>query len=134
MTINDFTNPFFAELAVGIERRFGAAGYVAFIANTADNTVRLAEVITFMREQGVAGLIVPGISGRCARAVATPSRNAREAGMRPCQTLQRRPATATVISGLGRKPGRAADGNRDRPGPQTMRTGPRSAWWLPRAA
>jgi LacI family transcriptional regulator len=58
MIINDLTNPFFAELAVGIERSFQAAGYVPFIANTAESPVRQAEVIKLMREQGVAGLIL----------------------------------------------------------------------------
>ena len=36
MVINDLTNPFFAELAVGMERVFQSAGVVPFIANTAD--------------------------------------------------------------------------------------------------
>jgi LacI family transcriptional regulator len=58
MIIHDLINPFCAELAVGIERSFQAAGYVPFIANTAENPVRQAEVIKLMREQGVAGLIV----------------------------------------------------------------------------
>lgn len=63
MVINDLTNPFFAELAVGIERSFQSAGYVPFIANTAENPVRQAEVIKLMREQGVAGLIVSPARG-----------------------------------------------------------------------
>lgn len=63
MIINDLTNPFFAELAVGIERSFQAAGYVPFIANTAESPVRQAEVIKLMREQGVAGLIVSAARG-----------------------------------------------------------------------
>ena len=63
MVINDLINPFFAELAVGIERSFQSAGYVPFIANTAENPVRQAEVIKVMREQGVAGLIVSAARG-----------------------------------------------------------------------
>ena len=63
MVINDLTNPFFAELAVGIERSFQSAGYVPFIANTAENPVRQAEVIKLMREQGVAGLIISPARG-----------------------------------------------------------------------
>ncbi|MEM8588965.1 MAG: LacI family DNA-binding transcriptional regulator [Pseudomonadota bacterium] len=58
MVINDLANPFFAELAVGIERVFQGAGYVPFIANTAENPMRQAEVLRALREQGVAGLIV----------------------------------------------------------------------------
>ena len=63
MIIHDLTNPFFAELAVGIERSFQAAGYVPFIANSAESPVRQAEVIKLMREQGVAGLIVSPARG-----------------------------------------------------------------------
>lgn len=63
MVIHDLVNPFCAELAVGIERSFQAAGYVPFIANTAENPVRQAEVIKLMREQGVAGLIVSAARG-----------------------------------------------------------------------
>jgi LacI family transcriptional regulator len=63
MIIHDLINPFCAELAVGIERSFQAAGYVPFIANTAENPVRQAEVIKLMREQGVAGLIISAARG-----------------------------------------------------------------------
>ena len=58
MVINDLTNPFFAEMAVGCERILQAAGHMSFIANTAESPVRQAEVIRLMQEQGVAGLIV----------------------------------------------------------------------------
>lgn len=58
MVINDLTNPFYAEMAVGVERAFQAAGIVPFIANTAENPVRQDEVLKSMLEQGAAGLIV----------------------------------------------------------------------------
>jgi LacI family transcriptional regulator len=63
IVINDLTNPFFAELAVGCERVLQAAGYIAFVANTAENPVRQAEVVKRMREHGVAGLIVSSARG-----------------------------------------------------------------------
>ena len=63
MIIHNLINPFCAELAVGIERSFQAAGYVPFIANTAESPVRQAEVIKLMREQGVAGLIISAARG-----------------------------------------------------------------------
>lgn len=63
MVINDLTNPFFAELAVGIERVFQSAGIVPFIANTAESPVRQEEVIKSLMEQGVAGLIVSPARG-----------------------------------------------------------------------
>src|SRR5690606_33011081 len=63
MVVNDLTNPFYAELAVGMERAFQSAGVVPFIANTAENPVRQEEVLKSMLEQGVAGLIVSPARG-----------------------------------------------------------------------
>ena len=63
MVIHDLTNPFYAELAVGMERTFQAAGIVPFIANTAENPVRQEEVLKSLMEQGVAGLIVSPARG-----------------------------------------------------------------------
>ncbi|MFV2091719.1 MAG: LacI family DNA-binding transcriptional regulator [Hyphomicrobiales bacterium] len=63
MVINDLTNPFFAELAVGMERIFQAVGIVPFIANTAENPRRQAEVLKSMLEQNVAGLIISPARG-----------------------------------------------------------------------
>jgi LacI family transcriptional regulator len=58
MVINDLSNPFFAELAVGIERALQHSGFIPFIANTAENVARQAEVVRSMREHGAAGLIL----------------------------------------------------------------------------
>ena len=58
MIINDLTNPFFAELAVGIERGLAAAGIVPFLANTGESPARQAQVMKVMREHGAAGFIV----------------------------------------------------------------------------
>lgn len=58
MVINDLANPFFAELAVGIERVFQTAGYIPFIANTSENPKRQSEVLRSMREHDIAGLII----------------------------------------------------------------------------
>ena len=58
MIINDLTNPFFAQLAVGIERALSISGYMPFIANTAESVVRQGDLIRSMREHGAAGLII----------------------------------------------------------------------------
>jgi len=58
MVINDLGNPFFAELAVGIERVFQTAGFVPLIANSAESPIRQAEVLRSIREQGPAGFII----------------------------------------------------------------------------
>jgi LacI family transcriptional regulator, galactose operon repressor len=58
MIINDLTNPFFAEMAVGMERVFQAAGLVPLMANTAESPARQDRVVRALMEQGVAGMIV----------------------------------------------------------------------------
>ena len=58
MIINDLTNPFFAQLAVGIDRALQISGYMPFMANTGESVVRQAELIRSMREHGAVGLIV----------------------------------------------------------------------------
>ena len=109
MVINDLTNPFFAELAVGMERVFQSAGVVPFIANTAENPVRQEEVLKSMMEQGVAGLIVSPARGTSADAFrrmqqagipvvlrhAPPARGpraCRRAGQSPWRGPRRRPS------------------------------------------
>jgi LacI family transcriptional regulator len=63
MVINDLANPFYTELAIGIERACQSADVVAFIANTSESAVRQAQVIRSMREHGAAGLIVAPAQG-----------------------------------------------------------------------
>jgi LacI family transcriptional regulator len=63
MVVNDLTNPFYAELAVSMERVFQSADVVPFIANTAENPVRQQEVLRSLMEQGVGGLIVSPARG-----------------------------------------------------------------------
>jgi LacI family transcriptional regulator len=58
MVINDLTNPFFAELAAGIEHGLQRAGIVPFLANTSENPIRQVEVIRLMREHGAVGFIL----------------------------------------------------------------------------
>jgi LacI family transcriptional regulator len=58
MVINDLTNPFFAELAAGIEHGLHRAGIVPFLANTGEDAIRQAEVLRLMREHGAVGFIL----------------------------------------------------------------------------
>jgi LacI family transcriptional regulator len=58
MVINDLTNPFFAELAVGIEAALHGSDYIPVIANTGENLARQAQVFRTMREHNIAGLIL----------------------------------------------------------------------------
>jgi LacI family transcriptional regulator len=58
MVINDLSNPFYVELAIGIEQACQGAAFIPFLANTAENPVRQQDVIRSMREHGAAGLVL----------------------------------------------------------------------------
>lgn len=63
IVVNDLTNSFFAELAVGMDMVMQSAGYVQFLANTAESVDRQREVIASMREHGISGLIISPARG-----------------------------------------------------------------------
>jgi LacI family transcriptional regulator len=63
MVINDLTNPFFAELAVGIERALQGSSFIPVMANTGESLARQAEVFRTMREHNVAGIILCPAAG-----------------------------------------------------------------------
>lgn len=58
VVVNDLTNSFFAELAVGVDIVVQSAGFVQFLSNTSESIDRQREVIASMREHGISGLIV----------------------------------------------------------------------------
>ena len=58
MVINDLSNPFYVELAIGIEQACQGGAFVPFLANTAESPVRQQQVIRSMREHGAAGLVL----------------------------------------------------------------------------
>jgi LacI family transcriptional regulator len=58
MVINDLSNPFYVELAIGIEQSCQGAGFIPFLANSAEDPIRQHEVIRSMREHGAAGLVL----------------------------------------------------------------------------
>jgi LacI family transcriptional regulator len=58
MIINDLSNPFYVELAIGIEQACQGGAFIPFLANTAENPVRQQDVIRSMREHGAAGLVL----------------------------------------------------------------------------
>ncbi|MBB3542179.1 MULTISPECIES: LacI family DNA-binding transcriptional regulator [unclassified Rhizobium] len=58
VVVNDLTNGFFAELAVGVDMVVQSAGFVQFLSNTSESIDRQREVIASMREHGISGLIV----------------------------------------------------------------------------
>ena len=48
IVVNDLTNSFFAELAVGVDNVVQSAGFVQFMANTSESPERQNEVIASM--------------------------------------------------------------------------------------
>lgn len=63
IVVNDLTNSFFAELAVGMDLVVQSAGYVQFLAHSGESVDRQREVISTMRENGIAGLILSPARG-----------------------------------------------------------------------
>ena len=63
IVVNDLTNSFFAELAVGVDMVVQSAGYVQFLSNTGESIDRQREVVASMREHGISGLIVSPARG-----------------------------------------------------------------------
>jgi LacI family transcriptional regulator len=63
VVVNDLTNSFFAELAVGVDMVVQSAGFVQFLSNTSESIDRQREVIASMREHGISGLIVSPARG-----------------------------------------------------------------------
>jgi len=66
MVINDLSNPFYVELAIGIEQACQGGAYIPFLANTAENPIRQQQVIRSMREHGAAGLVLAPAMGASA--------------------------------------------------------------------
>src|SRR5580698_2477979 len=58
MVINDLSNPFYVELAIGIEQACQGGAFIPFLANSAEDPIRQQEVIRSMREHGAAGLVL----------------------------------------------------------------------------
>ena len=61
--VNELTNPFYAELAMGIEGALDRSDCLAFLANTAESPQRQDRFIQRIREQGVDGVILSPAEG-----------------------------------------------------------------------
>ena len=69
LVICEITNPFYAELAAGIDDALDQAGWVAFVANTAESPARQARFIARMREHRVDGILLAPAEGTGAEVV-----------------------------------------------------------------
>ena len=63
MVMGDLTNPFFAELAAGIEDALYRLGFTPILANTNEDSERQAQVLRSLREHHVAGIIMSPARG-----------------------------------------------------------------------
>ncbi len=75
LVICEITNPFYAELAAGIDDALDQAGWVAFVANTAESPARQSRFIARMREQRVDGILLAPAEGTLADVVDELKRN-----------------------------------------------------------
>jgi LacI family transcriptional regulator len=60
LIVSDITNPYFAELAKGIENRADAAGYKLILCNTDENEEKELSYINVILEYNVDGVIITG--------------------------------------------------------------------------
>lgn len=58
MVFSDLTNPFFAEMAVGVEDALYKLGFTPILANTNEDLDRQTQVLRSLREHDVAGIII----------------------------------------------------------------------------
>ncbi|HWL79612.1 MAG TPA: LacI family DNA-binding transcriptional regulator [Roseomonas sp.] len=58
LLVTQIDNPFFAELTAGAEAALDAAGYIAFLATTADSAERQGRILRRLREHRVDGVIL----------------------------------------------------------------------------
>lgn len=56
--INDFTNPYSAQLAIGLENHIHAMGMLPMLVNTAENYNRQQQVVKTLKEYNVAAFII----------------------------------------------------------------------------
>lgn len=63
LLVCELTHVFYAEMTAGIDAALDAAGWVCFMANTAEGTARQSRFLERMREQGVDGVILCPAAG-----------------------------------------------------------------------
>lgn len=94
MVINDLSNPFFVELAIGIEEACQSGAFIPFLANSVENPVRQLQVVRSMREHGAAGLVLSPAMG-----TSVAELRALVAGMPVVQVMRRLPGLrASLVS------------------------------------
>ena len=134
MVINDLTNPFFAELAVGLEAALQSAGTVPFLANTGESPARQAAGDADDARARRRRLRV------CARRSAPMpliwprSRLGAAGGDRRCAACRRRLAEQRDARQCRRRPARHRASAAARPSADRLSRRLRPAWWSMRSA
>ncbi|MBP0444076.1 LacI family DNA-binding transcriptional regulator [Roseomonas sp. SSH11] len=70
LLVTDLSNPFFAEMAIGVERVMEAEGYVSFLVSTGESLDRQERFLRRMREQGVDGVVLCPATGTTPEVIA----------------------------------------------------------------
>ncbi len=63
LIVCEITNPFYAQLTAGIDDALDNAGWVAFLANSAESTIKQDQFIERMREHRVDGFLIAPAEG-----------------------------------------------------------------------
>ena len=70
LVINDLSNPFFAEFAVGVDEALAEVGFVTLLGSTGESVERQQAVLTSLVEHSPAGIILSPAEGSDGSAVA----------------------------------------------------------------
>src|SRR6516165_2438003 len=62
LLVSNVSNPFFTEMTIGVDATLDKAGYVAFLANTAESLDRQERFLKRMREQNVDGVVLCAVA------------------------------------------------------------------------
>lgn len=93
LVIPNLSNPFFAEMALGVDAVMDAAGYASFLVSSGESLERQERFLQRMREQGVDGVVLCPAAGTTAEQI----RRLHDSGLVCVQALR-------VINGRGGEP------------------------------
>ena len=73
LVITDITNPFFAELTLGVEERLDEANYVVVLANTSESLDKQSSILTAIHENNADGILLCPAEGTSRETIDTLS-------------------------------------------------------------
>ena len=94
LVVLDVTNPFFTEVARGVEDYAQAAGYAVILCNSDEADDKERRYLRVLEEQRVRGILITPVHGRSSSTTGVPrSRMRRSSGARPWTGVMRMPRT-----------------------------------------